>query len=457
MNGRGKLGVHDQKNTGPIPRFLRLLARIVLSTVAIVTILALGIILYYRATIYRAKAAQTEMLALTQATVLVGEGLEPHPNTTVLIRGGTITQVGTDVAIPPGATILDLSGYTVMPGLIDLHVHLGSQNVDAPGILTMPKLVADWVRYFPETRRAFLRHGVTTVRDLGNEYGWILDLRQQIQDGVLEGPRLFIAGPIFTTPGGHPVATFGTDPAADSVRLPATPEDARRAVRALARDGRRVDVIKVVQERGRPDRSLQPIAPDVLAAIVAEAHAHGMPVTGHWGTLQDLDELLAAGVDGLEHLEARGMREGWPDATLRLLVERDISLSPTLAVTDKVLTVQMHQQLRQRVGEFHAAGGRIVAGSDAPMQGLTFGGGLHRELALLVESGLTPQEALKAATVEAAKVLRADHLGVIAPGYAADLVVVEGDPTQQIETARNVVMVFVDGRLMVDQLDEKRK
>lgn len=139
-----------------------------------------------------------------------------------------------------------------------MHVHLGSPELEVgqvPGILTMPKMIADWLRFVPSTRRAFLNHGVTTVRSLGDEYGWIMDLRQQLQEGVLEGPRLFAAGPIFMTQGGHPVATFGIDPMSDIVRLPAT--QVRNFVHQLVNGDSSVDLIKVVQDRGNQDLELE--------------------------------------------------------------------------------------------------------------------------------------------------------------------------------------------------------
>jgi enamidase len=109
------------------------------------------------------------------------------------------------------------------------------------------------------------------------------------------------------------------------------------------------------------------------------------------------------------------------------------------------------QRLQHRVAEYHAAGGRVVVGSDAGMPGVPFGAGVHRELELLVESGLTPQQALKGATSESAKVLRSHQIGAIAPGRVADLVAVIGDPLQDIKAVRAVVMVFRDGRLVVDR------
>jgi enamidase len=189
----------------------------------------------------------------------------------------------------------------------------------------------------------------------------------------------------------------------------------------------------------------------VLQAIVDEAHRHDLPVVAHWGTLDDLQELLAVGVDGLEHLEARGVLDGWPEQALQELVSADVPLDPTLAVTEAAIPAENHRLLRERLREYVAAGGAVVSGSDAGMPGVPFGGGLHRELELLVDSGLTPTEALRAATSDAARALRVGDVGSIEPGRAADLLVVDGNPHEDITAVRNVVSVLRDGRFVVDR------
>jgi imidazolonepropionase-like amidohydrolase len=277
-------------------------------------------------------------LALTGATVLVGPDLVPRRGTTILINDGRIVEVAADdgAEIPAAATVVDLAGMTVLPGLVDMHVHLGAPEREAGqgvGPLQVPGIVLDAVRFVPGMRRAFVEHGVTAVRSLGDDHQWVIDLRRRIRDGELEGPRVFTAGPLFTTPGGHPVVT--------------------------------------------------------------------------------------------------------------------LPLTPTLAVADVALPPRITRVQRQRVAEFHAAGGRVVVGSDAGMPGVPFGGGVHRELRLLVEAGITPRDALKAATSGAAEVLGTDDIGVIEPGRAADLLVVDGDPLQRIGAVERVVMVLRDGRIVV--------
>lgn len=358
--------------------------------------------------------------------MLAGPDLHPLEGATVLITDGVITAVGPDaeVELPAGAEVVDVTGHTVLPGLVDLHVHLGSPELAAGEQMAWwrrPELVADTVRFVPGTRRALLASGVTSVRSLGDDHAWVIEMRSLLRDGELEGPRLFAAGPLFTTRNGHPVVTLGADPASDAVRLPGSADEARRTrpggwCTHSPRDRHRWTWSRSCRSAGRwpgPSRR-SPTA--VLRAVVEEAHAHGLPVVAHWGSLADLDDVLAAGVDGLEHLEARQLLDGWPDGSLQALVDRGIPLDPTLAVTEVALPEEAHRALQQRAAEYAAAGGTLAVGSDAGMPGVPFGGGLHRELELLVEAGLPPQEALQAATARAADVLRADHIGVAAPG-----------------------------------------
>ena len=428
--------------------------RLLVGALGLALVLAGGVAAY-ALTSYPAGEPHRGSLALRGGTVLAGADLHPLEGATVLITDGVITAVGADaeVELPVGAEVVDVTGHTVLPGLVDLHVHLGSPELAADEQLAWwrwPEVVADSVRFVPGTRRALLASGVTSVRSLGDDHAWVVEMRSLLRDGELEGPRLFAAGPLFTTRNGHPVVTLGADPASDAVRLPGSPDEARRMVRALAAGPTPVDLVKVVQERGSVDRPLSPLSPAVLRAVVEEAHAHGLPVVAHWGSLADLDDVLAAGVDGLEHLEAREVLGGWPDGSLQALVDRGIPLDPTLAVTEVALPEEAHRALQQRAAEYAAAGGTLAVGSDAGMPGVPFGGGLHRELELLVEAGLPPQEALQAATARAADVLRTDHIGVVAPGRAADLLVVDGAPHRDISAIRRVALVLRDGRTVAD-------
>jgi len=433
-----------------VARIARRVGKVLLYALLAVVVLVTAVVIAHQTTLYRATSPQQGYLALTGATVLAGHDLDPLENATVLIEDGVIVDAGSQVDVPSGATVLDLAGYTVLPGLMDLHVHLGTERDYGQdvGPLQMPGVIFDSMRFNPNSRRGFLEAGVTTIRSLGNEHEWVTDLRAQVRDGKLEGPRVFAAGPVFTTRGGHPVATIFGGRVVGDTQVPDSPQEARDAVHRLATGDRAVDVIKVVQERGRQGRTLEPIPADVLEAIVDEAHEHGLPVTAHWGTTEDLTDVLAAGVDGLEHVGR--LPGGWPDDALATVVGEGIPVAPTLAVTEVGAPADGFEQMLRRTSDMHRAGAHIVVGSDAGMPGVPFGGGVHRELELLVKAGLTPREALQAATSNAAAALGATDIGVIEPGRAADILVVDGDPLAAIDDIGNVMLVLRDGRQVVD-------
>ncbi|MCG5216741.1 amidohydrolase family protein [Streptosporangium sp. KLBMP 9127] len=399
-------------------------------------------------------------MALTSVTALAGDALSPCENATVLIEDGQIVALGPNVVIPPTARVVDLPGRTVLPGLIDSHVHLGppeSTRGVRPGVLTRGKAVIDWMRYQPGKRRAFLSHGVTTVCSLGDDNRWVHDFRRKAAAAELAGPRLLIAGPIFTSPGGHPVVTVGAKLDADWVRVPRSPDEARDQVAELASGVDPVDVIKVVHDRGDPRRrSLEPLDEAILNAIIDQAHRHGTKVAAHWGTLDDLEELLACGVDTLHHLEPRGPLEGWPPRLLDVMVRGGVALAPTLAVTHVVLDGETAALLRRRAAEFHEAGGTLIAASDAGMPSVHAGSGLIRDIELLAEAGLTARDAIAAATTAAARTMGVSHTGVLAPGRAADLLVVDGDPLAHVDALRAVTMVLRDGRVVVDRTQKRQ-
>lgn len=224
-------------------RFPKRCLRLVAYALAALLLAVAGLGLAWWTTLYRPSPPQRGHLALAGATVLVGPELRPLPDATVLVRDGEIVAVGRDgeVEVPADAQVHRLPGHTVLPGLIDMHVHLGSPEREAGegiGLLDWPGLIADALRYVPGNRHALLAHGVTGVRSLGDEHAWILEMRRMLAAGELEGPRVFAAGSIFTTRGGHPVATFGIDPGSDLVRLPRSPAQAR-AMRARWQRARR--------------------------------------------------------------------------------------------------------------------------------------------------------------------------------------------------------------------------
>lgn len=430
---------------------MRMLIRIALIAVATVLALLAGLLVWYETTSYRPGNTTTDRVLLTGATVLTGPNLIPHDNLDVLVEHGRITAVAPGLRDTAAAEQIDLTGMTLLPGLIDLHVHLGTDMGEGPpGLLDMPGLLADYSRYLPDARRDFLAHGVTTVRDLGNETPFIFELRDGVDTGTLEGPRVIAAGPVFTTAGGHPVQTVhGGDAESSPALTPDTPEQAREEVRRIAGEG--ADLIKIIQERGNEQTSLDPIPIDILHAIIDEAHHQGLKVTAHWGRPEDLREVLAAGADSLEHVEFRGVATGLPPEVMDQLVTTGMPVAPTMVVAAESYPAEVMDQLKSRIRELRMAGVNLVAGSDAGMPGVGFGGGLHRELANLVEIGMSPTEALQAATSRAAAALDRPGIGEVREGAVADLIAVEGQPHVEITEISQVRVVLRDGRAVVDE------
>ena len=430
----------------------RILRWVLLPLGVLVTALVLVVVaavVWVQATMFRGDDTAAGPLVLTGATVLAGPELDARDGWTVVVEDGRVTELGlaSDVAIPPEADVLELDGHTVLPGLVDSHVHLG---FPAEGGLGIVGAVADWFRFAGPRREAMLEHGVTTMRSLGDDPEWITDLRGRVQSDELAGPRVFAAGPVFTTPGGHPVVTVGLGEDDVSVRVPGDPDQAREMVRDLVSGGDEVDAIKIIHDRGDAEAmTLDPLPTEILGVIVDEAHAHGTHVVVHWGTPADLVEALDAGVDELQHMEPRGVEEGWDAALLERLVDSEVPLAPTLGVVEPVMSPDRMATLRARLMEFVDAGGTPIAASDAPLNGIGFGDAVIREMELFVEAGVSPRQALIAATTTPGSLMPEPGVGVIAPGSPGDLLVVRGDPTADIQAIRDVAMVFRDGARVV--------
>jgi len=345
-------------------------------------------------------------LIITGGTLIDGTGREPLPDSVIVIQSGKIVTVtaGGVGAAPVEARRIDAGGSWIIPGLIDMHVH-----------------------YHEWMGQLFLRHGVTTVRDVGSNLDRILELRRASRTGDSTGPRIFTCGPLID----GPLPRHGTE---ISVSV-TTEEEARDVARQLLARG--VDCLKVYEQ----------LTPRLVQAIAQEAQRAAVPVTAH---LRDTTAVAAlkVGVKGLEHafgFEACDEREG--AEVSRLLVELNAYVVPTLAIMDRA--GQRLPCLKRFVSRLRKLGGRVVAGSDTanlrPMPGVL----LHRELELMVEAGLPPQEALMAATSTAAEFLgQGGSLGTIEPGKTADVVVLRGDPLRSITETQRIDLVIRDGRVV---------
>ncbi len=338
--------------------------------------------------------------------------------------------------LPETVTTIDLDGMTLLPGLIDAHVHVALHVTD-----------------LGEPMDLFLDNGVTTVRDAGSSLDRILELRDQVDAGAVEGPRILTSGPLVTTPGGHPVATLwpGNDElAASAGREVDEPEEAREVVRALAAAG--VDLVKLVLTECNRS-SLGPCArldATVFAAGVDEALSLGLPVAVHTNGERDVIDAVEAGVTSLEH----GFTEGeLSDELLSMIAESGVWYVPTIAVLDLSAASDV-EDIHHNVAALRQAGVPMAVGTDAWNPGIVWGEAIHLELEHMVASGFSPARALVAATRSGAELLGLDdQLGTIEVGHLADLVAVEGDPTGDISATRDVRLVVRDGVVVRNELE----
>lgn len=384
----------------------------------------------------------------------------------ILIRGERIAEVGEGLAVPEGATVIDLRRCAVVPGLIDAHTHLLLEQRSGEGLSDVAArdqaVQGDVYRALAAAGRAreYLDAGFTTVRDLGNS-GRFLDLmlERAVNDGRVAGPRIYGSGPGLAPAGGQmePMPGDPHDLVNGEYRIVTGVEDARAAVReAIARGA---DVIKMYPE-ATPQRTR--LSVEEIAAIVSEAKRHNIPVAAHATSDASIREAVEAGVTSIEHAYDVS------DETLRLMARKGVWLVPTDPSLEMALEftrswpqqppreeVDRHLQGgRDRLMRAHRAGVRIALGSDlyfpyAPGRGA----GSRGTMDGYVEAGLTPIQALQSATWEAGRMLGDEGLGVVRPRAFADLVAVEGDPTLGLAPLRTPRTVIKSGRVVAGSPD----
>jgi len=455
--------------SGPHCRWTRSITRLLVSLLIVLLIAAN----YQPQTL----AQEDNLLALTGGTLIDGNGGPPLPNAVVLIKGNKIVAAGRQLKYPKSARVVDASGKYILPGFIDLHVHY-----------------TEWMG------ELLLAHGVTTVKDLGNDVDWISKVSREVDEGKFRGPRIFFVGD-------------GLDaPPASKEHHHVAVEDSKMAQAAVT----------ILKSRGASGIKVrEKITPELLRAITDKAHQLGMVVTGHLRQT-DAREAALAGIDGLEHatgiLQALGkssrtidpsqnelkrfvadlkafsqIDDAKLDELLAFLSKKKVALIPTMSIfwrmgserrdefaredaefakidalsyvpkemrgiwatsafynlepADLAEVKAGYKKMQQLLLKYSKAGGRVLCGSDTSISvpGLS----LQREMLMLVDSGFTPMQAITSATKANAQFLgKGNEVGTIAAGKLADLVVIDADPLQEIGNVRRVKMVIKNGQIV---------
>ena len=391
-----------------------------------------------------------------------GVSKTPRTEVSILIRDERITGVQAGYVTPPGAEVIDLKSGTVLPGLIDTHDHITAGFHKGDPIrnavtITPYDVTIESVGY----ARATLLAGFTSVRDVGSETGVVVALKKAVKSGAIPGPRIWTSGGAIGPTGGHGDAANGLDPDLDHPHwqdnLVDSPESARRAVRTLHRQG--ADLIKIMPSGGvmsiGDDPNHQLMADDEIKAVIDTAHALGMKVAAHAHGKLAIDKAAALGVDSIEH-------GSFADAeSYRIMKAHGTWFVPTMLVGARVYDrAKTHpEQLNpstaekalmvvpvmvKNLGDAYAAGVKIAFGTD------TFGMSAHgenaQEFALMVKAGMTPADAITAATAGAAELIGdAKNIGSIQAGRYADIVAVAGDPLADVTTLERVGFVMKGG------------
>jgi imidazolonepropionase-like amidohydrolase len=409
-----------------------------------------------------APAAAEQVTVIHAGTLLAVPGRPARSNVSIVVRGRRIAEVRDGFAELPGARVVDLRDSTVLPGLIDSHVHLGGLDDRLQA-----RLQASQRDYEDEAYTALINArktllaGFTTVRDLGADGPTITSLRDAIAAGQLAGPTIVAAARSVSVSGGHGASNGlnrDLDALARSRRTNVCngPDDCRRATREQIAAG--ADVIKIAATGGVLSNVAgglnQQMMDDEMRAVVATAKTFGRKVAAHAHGVDGINAALEAGVDSIEHGTFTNER------TFELYRRTGAYYVPTLlapaaALADGArgaLTPAQYDKAREAAGNGEKSFARAVRervkiafGTDS---GVSRHGDNGQEFALMVKNGMAPAAAIRAATVDAADLLgRSDTIGTVEAGKDADIVAVRGDPTQDVRLLERVDFVMKHGRV----------
>jgi imidazolonepropionase-like amidohydrolase len=358
----------------------------------------------------------SQPLALINGMLIDGTGADPLPDAALVIQEGRILAVGprAEVEVPTGAKIIDLQGATVLPGFINAHVHLG---------------------YSEHNLQAWAQAGVTTVRDLGTSPASDPFSRRDELLKDNRNARLVAAGPLVTVPDGYPMVPWGMQGLAVT-----SAQDAALKVNQLLDDG--ADVIKIALESGYVfETNIPVLSAQEAATIVKVAHERDTLVSAHVTAAQDLGLALDAGVDDIAHMVTNNLSH----QLIEGMLENDVYWVPTLELWKGV--GGLDRQAVANLRKFVEAGGKVALGTDYAGYSSEFDLGMPiTEMELMGEAGMTPMQTILAGTQNAAHVCNLEgELGTLEAGKIADVLIVDGNPLEDIHAVTDARLVIHNG------------
>lgn len=413
--------------------------------------------------------AQPKYTAIKCGKLIDGKSDTPMENVVVLLEENRIKDVGKNVSIPAGATIIDLTGATVLPGLIDAHTHIllqGDITTEDYDVQVLRESIPYRTLRASLSCKTALMNGFTTLRDLGTEGAMYadVDLKKAINKGIIDGPRLFVAGRAINSTGHYLLSNreFAWELKMPKGLIEITgATEARRAVREEISYG--VDWVKVYVDRSYwrlPDgsfHSLQNFTSEELNALADETAMHRKKLSVHAVTPDGIIPAIKAGAASVEH----GF--GINDECIKLMVEKGVYWCPTIHVNAFVaegraaagnpINKVFAEALPATFSKAVKAGVKIALGTDAG--GFDWTENEAKEFSYMVKWGMTPMQAIKAATTVAAELLdMKGKIGEVSAGAFADIVAVKGDPLKDISVLEHVRFVMKDGKVYKDSIRE---
>ena len=402
------------------------------------------------------------MLAIKNVRLIDGTGKEPVPEMTILIENGRFTQIGRGLSIPENASVIQGAGLTAVPGLIDMHTHVGGSAVfDYPACGNRTETYD-----FVQAREGFLRWGVTTVRTCGDQVESVLPFRDDANAGKILAPRVVACGPFFQILDGHPWGTVYfknevvREKAVEFVDLEESIED---QVDRIVRLG--VDYIKAFYpaDKSAEDPQAAPrMTFEQLKRVVDRAHMHGLKCACHVDGPEGMAAAAAAGADTIEHAVNIGSNDTViTESMIRTIKESGAVVDPTL-----IATHHMAESLPEEAGtELRDAADRVAkalyenrvplaVGCDSGIPFVPAGESLHDELQCLEDIGIPASEILHMATLGNAGILGLDaEVGSIEPGKEADLILLGADPLEKISNTKEIRLVLLRGKVVRDEME----